>query len=214
VRAPSLPRPPPDLHAVNRVILPAGSELHRTHAHEFGPAAFNPCQGQATRFAPIQDAAGGCVPSLYAATSREAAAFESIFHDIEPAAPFKTVRLEVVTGRSVSRIAGKRPLRLAALFTPDLAKVGRTRTEVIDTPKSTYGQTARWAEAIHRDCPDVDGLIWTSRQCDPERCVLLFGDRVGDGDFDVLERRVVAGDPDLLMELREFGRRAAIVIVN
>ena len=29
---------------------------------------------------------GRCVPTLYAATSREAAAFESIFHDIEPSA--------------------------------------------------------------------------------------------------------------------------------
>jgi hypothetical protein len=58
--------------------------------------------------------------ALYAATSREAAAFESIFHDIEPTALFKTMRLDVVEPRSVSRIAPKRDLLLAGLFAPNL----------------------------------------------------------------------------------------------
>jgi hypothetical protein len=49
-------------------------------------------------------------PTLYAATSREAAAFESIFHDIEATVQLKTVRLDVVESRSVSRITPKRDL--------------------------------------------------------------------------------------------------------
>ncbi len=53
------------------------------------------------------DANGICVPSLYAATSREAAAFESIFHDIAPTARFKTVRLSTVQSRSVNRDRAK-----------------------------------------------------------------------------------------------------------
>ena len=211
---PALPRPPVPFPAVNRITLPAGTALHRTHVRRFRPAEFNPCLGLPSRFAPFADAAGACVPTLYAATNREAAAFETIFHDVAPAAAFRTVRLDVVEARSVSRIAPRRELRLAALFAPDLHAWGLRRADLIDTPQSAYARTVPWAQAIHAARGDIDGLIWTSRQCDPERCVVLFGDRIGEGDFDVQERREVAHDADLLLELRGYGRRAGIVIVS
>lgn len=110
-------RPPPSsFPSINTQKVTKGIVLHRTHGSSFRPAQFNPCMGQPTRFAPFPDSAGACVPTLYAATSREAAAFESIFHDIEPTAVFKTVRLDVIESRSVSRIAPKRDLLLAGLF--------------------------------------------------------------------------------------------------
>ena len=152
------------------------------------------------------------MPTLYAATNREAATFESIFHDIEANAAFKTVRLDVVQARSVSRIAPKRDLRLASLFAPDLKAWSLQRTDLIDTPKSTYDQTALWAQAIHGADANIDGLIWTSRQCDPQRCMILFEDRIGEGGLDVLGRLEVAADAALLLELRGFGRRAGIDI--
>ena len=42
-----------------------------------------------------------------------------------------------------------------------------------------YLDTARWAEAIHRQFADVDGLLWMSRQRDRDEAVMLFGDRAG-----------------------------------
>ena len=208
--------PPPPRHfpAVNPFTLKAGTELHRTHASKFRSAEFNPCRGQPMRFSPIVGGDGLCVPSLYAASTREAAAFETIFHDIDARAAFKSVRQDVVEARSVSRIANRRTLRLAPLFTPDLKAWGLARHDLIDTPKSAYGRTVAWAAALHRAEPDIEGLIWTSRQCDPDLAVLLFGDRVADSDFDVMERRDIAADAALLLELRGFGRRAGIVIVN
>ncbi|NNU49271.1 RES family NAD+ phosphorylase [Rhizobium sp. WYCCWR 11279] len=154
------------------------------------------------------------VATLYAATSREAAAFESIFHDIEPAAAFKTVRLAVVEARTVSVVAPKRDLRLASLFAPDLKAWKLTRTDLIETPKSTYGETVLWAEAIHRARADVDGLIWTSRQCDPEQCIILFEDRMAEDRLDVVQSIDVGADADLLLELRDYGRRAGITIIS
>jgi hypothetical protein len=157
---------------------------------------------------------GVCVPSLYAATTREAAAFESIFHDIEPTALFKTVRLDIVESRSVSRIAPKRDLLLARLFAPDLKAWGRSRAELVDTPKSTYAQTALWAQAIHHARADLDGLVWTSRQCDPDLCVILFGDRARERDFDIVDSIDVSVNAALLLELRNFGLRAGVTIVS
>ena len=176
------------------------------------PVQLNPCMGQPTRFAPIRDRDGACVPSLYVATTEEAAVFASIFHDIEASAAFKTVRLDVVTGRSLSEVAPKRDLRLVALFGPDLKAWGRTRTDLIDTPKSTYGQTAMWAQAIHAAYLDADGLAWTSRQCDPAVCIVLFGDRVTEAELSVVGRSE-ASEPAVLLRLRGYGLRAGITIV-
>jgi hypothetical protein len=208
-------RPPPSpFPTINAQTVTKGTVLHRTHGSSFRPAQFNPCIGQPTRFAPFTDAAGACVPTLYTATSREAAAFESIFHDIEPTARFKTVRLDVVESRSVSRIAPKRDLLVAGLFAPDLKAWGLSRGELIETPKSTYDLTVLWAQAIHHARPHIDGLIWTSRQCDPDQCVILFEDRVGEGDFEVQDCVEVRADASLLLELRGFGQRAGITIIS
>ena len=209
----NVPAPPSPFPRINTQTIAKGTILHRTHGSGLRPAQFNPCKGQSTRFAPFADTAGTCVPTLYGATTREAAAFESIFHDIEPSAAFKTVRLSVVKSRSVSRIAPKRDLLVARLFAPDLKAWGLSRGELIETPKSTYGQTVLWAQAIHRARSDLDGLIWTSRQCDPERCVVLFEDRIGEADFDIQRCIAVSADASLLLELRNFGQRAGIRIV-
>ena len=166
-------------------IIGSGSTLHRNHAEGFRAVQFNPCIGQPSRFASFQDTRGACVASLYAATSREAAAFESVFHDIEASARFKTVALSAVESRRASVIRPRRDLHLVCLFAPDLKAWGLERNQLIDTPKSTYGQTVLWAAKIHTEFKKADGMIWTSRQCDPERCALLFGDRVAESDLEV-----------------------------
>jgi hypothetical protein len=173
-----------------------------------------PCLGNPTRFAPFADAAGACFPTLYAATNREAAAFESILHDVDARTAFIIVPLEVVLKRSFSQIAHHRDLRLASLFALDLKRLNIERRDSIDTPASTYDQTVLWAKAIHRTHPDVDGLIWTSRRCDPEQCVVLFGDRVPESAFDVVDGHELATDSVLLLEIRDYGRRAGITLVS
>jgi hypothetical protein len=69
------------------------------------------------------------------------------------------------------------------------------------------------SEAIRHARIDLDGLIWTSRQCDLEQCVVLFEDRIGEVNFNVQDCIDVSADASLLLELRNFGRRAGITIV-
>ncbi|APO72608.1 RES domain-containing protein (plasmid) [Rhizobium gallicum] len=213
MRGNRIPPPPAAFATVNIAPIRSGSVLHRTHASAFRSGQFNPCLGQPTRFAPFADASGTCVPSLYAATSREAAAFESIFHDIAHTARFKTVRLSTIQSRSVSRIAPNKDLAVANLYSPDLKAWNIARTNLIETPKSSYLKTVLWAQALHTAFPDIKGLIWTSRQCDPASCLILFGDRVRESDFDVLDCIDVATNPNLLLELRGYGKRAGITII-
>jgi hypothetical protein len=149
---------------------------------------------------------------MYAATSFGCAAYESVFHDIDPAATFKTVPLTKVEELAGSRIEIDRDLKLARLFEPDLNKWGITRQSLIDTPPSSYPSTRAWAQAIHDADPTLDGMIWTSRRFDEERCLILFGTRVDGSSIGVLSSDDFASAPDLLDRLVQLGRLSGIVL--
>jgi hypothetical protein len=208
----AVPAPPADLPQPNRALLPAGRVLHRVHRSDFTGASFNPCQGRPTRFAPIRSADGACVPSLYAGSSLDAAIFETVFHDIPARARLKTVPKQDVLARGHSVLVAERDLALVELRAPDLKKWGLEHGELVSAPAAHYALTARWAEAIHRRFDDVDGLVWTSNQCDPASAFLLFGDRVDDAAFTVVSTRNGAEDDSLLADVRQAGLRAGIVI--
>lgn len=109
-----------------------------------------------------------------------------------------------------------RDLRLAALFQPDLGRWHLTRPKLIDTPPTQYLRTVRWALAIHKARPDLHGLVWTSRRCDPALAYLLFGDRVTSSDLDIKSPRRpldASSSPALFAQMRSFAARAGIMIV-
>jgi hypothetical protein len=75
-----------------------------------------------------------------------------------------------------------------------------TRKQLIDTEKDQYAKTREWAEAIHAQAPDIQGLYWTSRQDDSARAVMLFGDRIPKG---VLQQ--VGDSRSLLKDEKAYG---------
>ncbi|GGK23614.1 RES family NAD+ phosphorylase [Salinarimonas ramus] len=206
-----VPAPPADLAAPNTVRVAAESRFHRIHLSRFEGASFNPCLGRPTRFAPIVDREGCCVPSLYAATTLEAAIFESLFHDIPASSGFRTVPLHDARDRSHTELMTTRTLVLAELRTPDLAKWGLTHRELVSAPANMYEMTAQWAQALHWRFTDLDGLLWTSNRCDPASALVLFGDRAADAVAVVSSRRA-ADDDSLLSDMRAAGARAGITL--
>lgn len=178
---------------------------------QFSGTSFNPGFGR-SRFAPFQDGGGNKVPAAYAGSTFDCATFEYIFHDIDPAASFKTVPMSTLEKVGVSLLSLRRPLRLASLFEIDLNKLGHTRSQLIDTPPSTYDDTVGWAKAIHASSSDIDGMVWTSRKCDPDLALILFGDRVGTSDLELLGSVRLTEDPVHLARVRELGKRAGITI--
>ena len=171
------------------VTFEAGALLERIHDRNYRPNEFNPCNGAPMRFAPIQDLQGDCVPSLYAGDTLESAIYETIFHDIPAEARRKTVPRTLVEGRAHGRLEVLRDLKLASLRGPDLTKWRISRDSLTMTSPKLCPETARWAEAIHHQFPEVEGLIWTSNQCDPDTAYLFFGDRVASTDFRVVRVR-------------------------
>ena len=208
----SVRRPPARLATPNFVILPAGALVDRVHARHCGPDRFNPCQGAPTRFAPVHDAEGNCVPSLYAADTLEAAIYETVFHDIPVTARRRTVPRTLVQSRAHGRLQVRHDLQLASLRGPDLRRWRISRNSLITTSPSLYRNTARWAETIHHQFPDVDGLLWTSSQCDPDTAYLFFGDRVAAGDLGIVQARDGLLDVTFLSDVRQAGQRSGISI--
>jgi len=206
------PSPPDPFPAFNTAPLKAGTELYRFHDPIFGGAAYNPCKGGPTRFAPLRLPSGDCLPTLYAATTLEAAVWESLFHDVPHAAGPKSVRLNKVTSRALSILKLKREIIVAPLHAPDLHRIGVGRADLIETPPTAYAETARWAEAFHRGDNSVAGLQWTSRRCDPEQAFVFFEDRSPSSPWRVTERIEVGKAPDLIEAIRAFGRRADITL--
>jgi hypothetical protein len=208
----TVPPPPSPFEPINTLNLPAGTALHRIHASTYGGDQFNPCQGGPTRFAPIYDPPGTCIPTIYAAETPEAAVFETVFHDVPANATLKAVALTKVLSRSHSIVEVARPLLLAKLFAPDLKALGVTRQQVTEALPAHYTATAAWAVAFHGTRADIHGLVWTSNQCDPQQAYVLFGDRISSGALSVVSTRNAASDISLVSDIHQFGRRAGITL--
>ena len=206
-----VPYPPQSLNAPNVVELEAGELLHRVHDRALAGNDFNPCQGGPTRFAPVRDTAGCCIPSLYAGSTVDSAIYETIFHDVPPSAKRKTVPKGIVENCNHSTLLLRRDLRLASLRAPDLIRLGVGRETLIGSLPTQYRRTALWAKAIHDRSSDVDGVIWTSNRCDPDAAILLFGDRVVPTDLLVAGFRA-GSDGSFLDDVRRAGRRSDIRI--
>lgn len=68
--------------------------------------------------------------------------------------------------------------KLVDLTSEGLHRLKVPKHELITSPARNYPLTARWAEALHRQCADADGLLWMSRRRDRDHALLLFGDRL------------------------------------
>jgi len=172
--------PPPMLH-VSRVRWRSGNVLHRIQLEDYPGEVFNPGIRGNALFSPIKDAAGALIPTLYAGDSFECAAMETVFHDVPYVAGVKTYDKAKLTGQTYSQLQAAHDLFLADLSSKALRKLGVRRDQLIDTEKDQYPMTRRWAEAIHAQEPDIQGLCWTSRQDDSAKAVVLFGDRIPAG---------------------------------
>jgi hypothetical protein len=156
----------------------AGEIMYRVHNTVYAVDSFNPSPLGNARFSPIHDSAGEVIPTLYAATTPQGALMETVFHDVPYKPGFKRV--------SVSRLEGK--LTSTLVFMPnfeliDLSKVGLRRLgvhphDIVDTTKTHYPETRKWAEQLYTQYPQAQGLLWTSRQDDRAKAVVLFGTRI------------------------------------
>jgi len=179
----------------------AGEIMHRIHPDQYGATEFNPGPAGDARFSPIADAKGGSIPTIYAGTTLECVAMETVFHDVPFEPGLKTVAKRKLRNHDYSQIEPAADLILVDLSNTALRKLGIGRVDLIETDKDIYPQTRQWAEAIHAQCPDVQGLSWVSRQDDRARAVMLFGDRMPPDPL-----RTVAPSQDIVTDPATYGQ--------
>ncbi|WP_105403728.1 RES family NAD+ phosphorylase [Neorhizobium sp. T7_12] len=204
--------PPSPFPASNSREIKARTRFHRVHEQRFASCSFNPGKGRPSRFAPLF-LGSGAVPTQYLATDYECAVHETIFHDVPIDEPNKTVGVDNIKPLAHSVIELKRDLVLVPLFAPDLAKWGVGRGDLIDTTAADYHITAQWALAIHKSRPDAHGLIWTSKRCDPQQAVLLFGDRVAETDLREISKVGIYSNVGEMRQVATFAARVDITLV-
>jgi hypothetical protein len=181
--------------------------IWRVHPARYRPAEFHTGTGGNARFSPIQTPAGAVIPTWYGARTVACAMMETVLHDI-PAPPTDYI-LDVERLRDadirISRIRCKRVLSLVDLSSKGLKRIGLYRRDLIDTPVQEYDHSREWAIRLHTQTP-AQGLLWTSRQDDSAKALVLFGDRIPESAFKVeIDRaRLYEGEHlDALLNLAE-----------
>ena len=210
----SIRKPPDSLEFINDAILNAGALIERIHSSDYAGNTFNPCKGNPGRFSPINDKHQNCVPSLYAGETFEVAVFETIFHKISARNRHKRVRKQDISKTAHVKLKVGRNLRLGSLREPDLKAWGIGRNQLISSSPKLYPQTAKWAQSIHHQFEHLDGLEWTSNQCDPYTAYLFFGDRVTSNDLEIVYSRDGKSSISLFKDVRSIGMRSGITIAN
>lgn len=191
-----------------------GTAMHRVHLAQYAGNAFNPGIEGDARFSPIKDAWGEPIATLYGGNTFECAAMETVFHDVSFAPGFKSYDKAKLRGQVHSRLTPECDLVLADLRGKALRKLGVQRRQLIDTEKDQYPATRQWAEAIHAQRRDVQGLCWTSRQDDSAQAIMLFGDRIASGALQqAAPSRSLLDDADAYDEVLDLAEQIGVNIV-
>lgn len=139
---------------------------------------------------------------------------ETVFHDVPHTAGFKSFDKGKLVGQVHSAVQVSQSLHLVDLSSVPLRKLGVTRKQLIDTEKDQYPATRKWAEAIHRQYPEAQGLCWVSRQDDSARAVVLFGDRIAGGALHSQgASRSLIDDSTVFDSMLDLADRIGVVIV-
>ncbi len=197
----AFPAPGPALKA-EFVPWQKGVEIQRIHKMKYGSMDFNASGLGDARFSPISDAAGGTIPTLYGGITFECAAMETVFHDLSHAAGYKSYDKNKLKNERSSIIAPTRDLNLVNLGSKPLHKLGISRSLLLESDAADYSKTRPWAQALHVQFPDADGLRWVSRQDDEGYAIVLFGDRVKKNDLkEVSPPTDIINDSKLYLQL-------------
>ena len=150
----------------------------------WGYDEFNPGNGD-TRFAPFADEYDNPVPTSYLAADRTAALLETVFHDIHQSTDRIIYEADL---RRMNLCASLAPTSALLMDLRDgaLGELGVDRRALVSTPAEHYPCTRRVAREIYLRHPNVQGVIWHSRQAEliqamPVEVVILFGDRYPSG---------------------------------
>jgi hypothetical protein len=190
-----------------KIITFRPQAIWRIHPARYRPTEFRSGRDADARFNPILNAKNAVIPTWYGARTVACVMMETILHDV--LAPPTGYILDIERLRDadlrISRLRCKRALSLVDLSSKRLKRIGLQRRDIIDTPVEEYVRSREWAVRLRTET-SPHGLLWTSRQDDEAKALVVFGDRISESAFSVeLDRdRVYEGEHlDALLALAE-----------
>ena len=172
---------PPSPSKGNITILPwgRGRRLFRVHSDEYQSSEWNATTKGDARFSPLLGFDQQVIPTLYAGSTLDCAMMETVFHDVPfLSGPKLHSKAKHVVGKVASVLHVTRDLQLVDLTAVALRKLGVPPENLTRTDAARYPDTRASALAVHKEQPEAEGLLWTSRQDDTAFAIVLFGDRV------------------------------------
>lgn len=161
------------------------------------------------------NATKGVVPTLYAGTTLDCALMETVFHDVPfVAGPKMWSKATHVAGKVWSQLTLSRNLALIDLSAVPLHKLGISRKDLIECDGTQYPETRAWALALHDQYPNAEGLMWTSRQADPARSLVLFEDRITGPAFGpaTAPNSLLLSDGSAILEILMLAQRLGVLL--
>jgi len=193
---------------------PAGQAIHRVQGASFAPDGFNPCLGRPSRFAPITDARGRCVPSLYGARSFETALFETFFRNISQKSVRRRVYASDLALLAYSVLEPQVDLVLVDLASTGLHWLEITPEELFGGSQRTYAKTVAWARELFLQTPRAQGLVWMSKRNNRDSALVLYKPRIARGALTVSQPASSLLDAPLVARVREAAASANITLIE
>ncbi|WP_321935292.1 RES family NAD+ phosphorylase [Paraburkholderia sp. J8-2] len=183
------------VETVTRADVPEWFHVYSTSPHANTALTFSEGWGD-TRFAPITLPGGEPAHTWYAASRFDCAIMESVFHDLPlaPAGAFDVDKLEYFR---IARVRFRGDLSCVSFHSAFLPQLGLTRTQLVDSLPTFYGQTRKWAQAAIEQRSDAQAIAYGSRRHDVGRCVMLIRQRLADpaNPFELLDDQLLAAQP-------------------
>ncbi len=166
--------------AAIRAVTVAPRLWWRVYREPFGPSAYNTTDKGNARFSPIKDAGGQIIPTLYCGTTPAVALMETILHDVARPSEGYILNLPAPDKefRRMACLVNVHPLQLADFTALGIRKVGLKKSEVIETDKTQYPYSRDIAQWLYRMRPDLQGILWSSRQDDRGQAMVVFEPRL------------------------------------
>ena len=152
----------------------------RVYHTAHGALSYNGTEKGNARFSPIQDADGHTVPVLYAGSTPAVALMETVLHDAPWPSDGYILTLPPPDKelRRMACLVNVQPLQLADFSALGLRRVGLKKSDVLETDKTHYPHSRSVAQWLYAQRPDLQGILWPSRQDDRGKAMVVFAPRL------------------------------------
>ncbi|GAK25646.1 RES family NAD+ phosphorylase [Serratia liquefaciens] len=204
--------PPAGKININKRTLKAGTPLYRIHREKYAGDAFNGSTEGDARFSPIRDQSNKVIATVYAGDNTKVALCEVPLHDLDFSLRHVGFNVGRLAGLVHTELIVKAELQLAVLDQPGLAKM-RASKKVAHCDAVHYQVTRKWAEAIHAQHKEIQGMVWPSKQ-HPGNAYVLFGDRFNGNELSIAVNTVSVTDKSVLIHLFELADSMGITLLE